>query len=79
LASVVNLQLGVALVAEVMPDRARPRALSLLQALSAVGNISAAFIGAALAPWEAEGLSAWRVMFVIGAFPALLALSFADD
>jgi len=65
---------GVALVAEVMPDRARPRALSLLQALSAVGNISAAFIGAALAPWEAEGLSAWRVMFVIGAFPALLAL-----
>jgi len=65
---------GVALVAEVMPDRARPRALSLLQALSAVGNISAAFIGAALAPWEAEGLSAWRVMFVIGAVPALLAL-----
>ena len=65
---------GVALVAEVMPDRARPRALSSLQALSAVGNISAAFIGAALAPWEAEGLSAWRVMFVIGALPALLAL-----
>ena len=65
---------GVALVAEVMPDRARPRALSLLQALSAVGNISAAFIGAALAPWEAEGLSAWRVMFVIGAVPAILAL-----
>ncbi|MHC5542866.1 MFS transporter, partial [Singulisphaera rosea] len=29
---------GVALVAEVMPDRARPFALGLLQALSAVGN-----------------------------------------
>ena len=33
---------GVALVAEVMPDRARPYTLALLQALSAVGNISAA-------------------------------------
>ena len=30
---------GVSLVAEVMPDRARPYALGLLQALSAVGNI----------------------------------------
>jgi MFS family permease len=65
---------GVALVAEVMPDSARPRALSLLQALSAVGNISAAFIGWGLAPLEAKGISAWRVMFVIGALPALLAL-----
>ena len=65
---------GVALVAEVMPDSARPRALSLLQALSAVGNISAAFIGWGLAPLEARGISAWRVMFVIGALPALLAL-----
>src|SRR5688572_17585148 len=33
---------GVALVAEVMPDRARPYTLGLLQALSAIGNISAA-------------------------------------
>ncbi|MFM8536616.1 MAG: MFS transporter [Planctomycetaceae bacterium] len=65
---------GVALVAEVMPDSARPRALSLLQALSAIGNVSAAFIGWGLAPLEAQGISAWRVMFVIGALPALLAL-----
>ena len=36
---------GVALVAEVMPDRARPYCLSVLQALSVVGNISAALIG----------------------------------
>ncbi len=35
---------GVALVAEVMPNAARPYTLGLLQALSAVGNISAAFI-----------------------------------
>jgi MFS family permease len=65
---------GVALVAEVMPDRARPRALSLLQALSAIGNVSAAVIGIGLAPLEHRGISAWRVMFVIGALPALLAL-----
>ncbi|MCA9051117.1 MAG: MFS transporter [Planctomycetaceae bacterium] len=65
---------GVALVAEVMPDRARPRALSLLQALSAIGNVSAALIGWGLAPLEQEGISAWRVMFIIGALPALLAL-----
>jgi MFS family permease len=65
---------GVALVAEVMPERARARALSLLQALSAIGNISAALIGWGLAPLEAQGISAWRIMFVIGALPALLAL-----
>ena len=69
---------GVALVAEVMPDQARPRALSLLQALSAIGNISAALIGAGLssveAPLAEQGISTWRIMFVIGALPALLAL-----
>jgi MFS family permease len=65
---------GVALVAEVMPERARARALSLLQALSAFGNVSAALIGIALAPLEEAGISAWRIMFVIGALPALLAL-----
>ena len=35
---------GVALVAEVMPDRARPFALGWLQALSAVGNMLAACV-----------------------------------
>ncbi len=76
---------GVALVAEVMPDRARPYALAMLQALSTVGNIAAALIGIGLAEmsqrgmlahWELFGvrLTAWRVMFLIGALPALLAL-----
>ena len=65
---------GVALVAEVMPLRARPFALGLLQALSAVGNISAAIISLVLADLEESGISAWRVMFVIGAGPALLAI-----
>ena len=67
---------GVALVAEVMPTRARPFALSLLQALSAFGNISAALINLGLGVAEGEGLvsSPWRIMFLIGALPALLAL-----
>lgn len=67
---------GVSLVAEVMPTRARPFALGLLQALSAVGNISAAVIGFTLSKMEESGSigSAWRWMFVIGAGPALLAI-----
>jgi MFS family permease len=67
---------GVALVAEVMPTRARPSALTFLQALSAFGNISAALINWQLGLVEGEGLptSPWRIMFLIGALPALLAL-----
>ncbi len=70
---------GVALVAEVMPQRARPHALGLLQALSAVGNISAAFLEIGLSSLEESGsipggLSKWRLMFLIGTLPALLAL-----
>jgi MFS family permease len=76
---------GVALVAEVMPDRARPFALGLLQALSAVGNIAAATINMGIGHLESEGaladlvlwghpVAGWRLMFVIGTVPALLAL-----
>jgi MFS family permease len=65
---------GVALVAEVMPDRARPFALGWLQALSAVGNITAALISLFLGYLLREGhiASAWQIMFLIGALPALL-------
>jgi MFS family permease len=67
---------GVALVAEVMPAAARTNALALLQALSAIGNITAALINLRLGLAAEEGLewSPWRVMFLIGALPALLAL-----
>lgn len=67
---------GVALVAEVMPTRARTYALALLQSLSAFGNVSAALINLGLGLAEGEGLvsSPWRIMFLIGALPALLAL-----
>ena len=67
---------GVALVAEVMPDRARPYALGSLQALSAVGNMMAALCGIGLGRLEETGVigSAWRAMFLIGLAPALLAI-----
>jgi MFS family permease len=72
---------GVALVAEVMPERARPYALGLLQALSAVGNFGAAVIGIGLGQMQLltetgklAGWEPWRWKFVIGALPALLAL-----
>jgi MFS family permease len=67
---------GVALVAEVMPDRARPFALGMLQALSAVGNMMAAVIGISLGQLEQSGAigSAWRYMFVVGALPAFLVI-----
>ena len=67
---------GVSLVAEVMPDRARPFALGLLQALSAVGNMLAAVIGIVLGMMEQSGVigNSWRPMFVVGLVPALLAI-----
>src|SRR5262249_6120403 len=54
---------GVALLAEVMPARARPYALGSPQALSAVGNITGSLISAALD---------WRWLFVVGVAPALM-------
>ncbi|MGC8668402.1 MAG: MFS transporter [Chthonomonadales bacterium] len=57
---------GAALVAEVWPEKSRPMALGTLQALSAVGNMAAALITAALSAVS------WRWVFVVGAAPALL-------
>lgn len=67
---------GVALVAESLPDRARPYALGWLQASSAIGNMMAALIGMGLGGLEASGAigSAWRGMFIIGTLPALLVI-----
>lgn len=69
---------GVALVAEVMPERARPYALGLLQALSTIGNIGAALVSIGVGYLEQSGTvshgSGWRIMFLVGAVPALLAI-----
>ena len=67
---------GVALVAEVMSDRARPFALGWLQSLSAGGNMIAALASIFLGMLEEAGIigSAWRVMFLVGLAPAVLAI-----
>jgi MFS family permease len=69
---------GVALVAEVIPDRARPYALGLLQALSTVGNVGAALVSIGIGFLEHGGTVShahgWRIMFLVGAIPALLAI-----
>ena len=69
---------GVALVAEVVPQRARPYALGFVQASSAVGNMIAALTGIFIGQLEAGGSlaggwSAWRWEFLAGAVPAPLA------
>lgn len=71
-----QFSVGVALVAETVPSRARPYALGWLQALSAVGNMMAALIGMGLGHLEESGAigSAWRMMFVVGALPAFLCI-----
>jgi MFS family permease len=66
---------GVSLVAEAMPTRARPYALGLLQALSAVGNMMAAGISFLLPPQiELQGVAGWRWMFLVGIAPAMLVI-----
>ncbi len=68
---------GVALVAEVMPNRARPYALTTLQALSAFGNLAAGlvYLGFGIAAEHGLVESPWRKMFLVGALPALLAVA----
>jgi MFS family permease len=67
--------LSVALVADSLPEHARPGALGLLQALSAIGNITAGSIAIVLGNLEGGAIPAgqsWKYMFLIGAFPAFL-------
>src|SRR5258708_7907766 len=56
---------GASLVAEVWPSRSRPLALGFLQALSALGNMTAAVINYTI------GAMDWRYVFYMGALPAL--------
>jgi MFS family permease len=74
---------AVALIAETMSSHSRPFALGLMQALSAVGNCTAALLFMALGLLEQNhyldglksvGLSAWRVLFLIGILPAVLVI-----
>jgi len=67
--------LAVALVADALPDRSRPHALGVLQALSAVGNVTAGLIAVGVGYLETTTIKpggAWRYLFLIGALPAFL-------
>src|SRR5437667_4962605 len=64
---------GAALIAEVIPDRARPHALGSLQALSTVGNILAAVSLGVVVPSERLGWG-WRGLYYLGALPGLIAV-----
>jgi MFS family permease len=74
---------AVTLLAETMPDRARPMALGLFQASSAIGNCGAALLSMWFGSLQERGLLAgysllghpltpWRLMFVLGIVPGLL-------
>jgi MFS family permease len=74
---------AVTLLAESTPDRARPLALGLFQASSALGNVLAAVLsmwfGSLAERGAFEGrsllgypLTPWRLMFVVGIVPGLL-------
>lgn len=67
--------LAVALVADSLPDAARTGALGTLQALSAVGNVTAGVVSMWLGSVEGSMFAsgtAWKYMFLIGALPAFM-------
>lgn len=68
--------LAVALLADALPDESRTGALGMLQALSAVGNVTAGLIsmgvGHLVSSKTLSADAAWKAMFLIGALPAFL-------
>jgi MFS family permease len=68
--------LAVALVTDSLPERSRTGALGTLQALSAVGNITAGLTSMLLGKLGAAGkinqADAWKIMFLVGSLPAFL-------
>jgi len=68
--------LAVALIADSLPDESRTGALGMLQALSAVGNVTAGLIGMGVgrlvATNQISAAWSWKLMFLVGAVPAFL-------
>ena len=74
---------AVTLLAETMPDAARPYMLGLFQASSVVGNCAAALINMGLGEMQYHDrldgitvagyeMTAWRMMFLVGILPGFL-------
>ncbi|MDQ7821161.1 MAG: MFS transporter [Candidatus Eremiobacteraeota bacterium] len=59
---------GATLVAEAWPDKDRARAASVMQSAWAIGYFLAAFINFSI------GVQSWRIIFLVGMTPALVAL-----
>ena len=68
---------GVTLLAETMPNKARPKTLGLLQVIAAFCNLCAAALVMICGILEANGFFTafplWRCLFIVGFAPALLA------
>lgn len=65
---------GIALVAESWPDKARPKGLGFLQSAFGMGAFIAAGVWFVLGLFDPLGEESWRIMFIVGAVPALFVL-----
>lgn len=65
---------GVALLAETWPNKARPKGCGFLQSGFGWGTFIASAVWLMLSAWHPLGAQTWRLMFVVGAIPALFVL-----
>jgi MFS family permease len=65
---------GVALLAETWPNHARPKGAGFLQSGFGFGTLIAALVWFGLSQTNPLGQDTWRLVFVIGALPALFCL-----
>jgi MFS family permease len=65
---------GVTLIAETWPDEARAKGCGFLQSAIGAGMLVAVTIWYGLAHFHPTGTQNWRILFLLGALPALLVL-----
>jgi MFS family permease len=65
---------GIAMVAETWPDHARPKGCGLLQSGFGWGTLLASVVWWGISSFNPLGPQSWRLLFVVGAIPALFAL-----
>jgi MFS family permease len=65
---------GIALLSETWPEEARAKGAGFLQSGFGWGTLTAAVLWYAMSSWHPLGAETWRVMFVLGALPALFVL-----
>ncbi|MGF6781620.1 MFS transporter [Paraburkholderia sp. GAS334] len=65
---------GVALIAETWPEQARAKGAAFLQSGFGWGTLLAAVVWSFLASTHPLGAETWRLMFIVGALPAVFVL-----